>query len=314
MKHLFKVTTIAGALALALTGCNQQADTNNQQQTKAPTTASVKTLTAKDVDAFLSRVEKEINTLNVEGARAEWIYQNFITEDTAALSSAAGKKSTEAGVKFAMEAAKFDDVQVSAEQRRKLEVLKQALVIPAPQDSAKTTELATLAADMGSMYGKGTYTTQAGEQLSLVAMSRKMATSRNYDELLELWQGWRTVSPAMKPLYERQAELGNEGAQALGYADVGAMWRSKYDMPADDFAKELDRLWGQVKPLYDDLHCYVRAELGEHYGEEKVPQSGPIPAHLLGNMWAQQWGNIYDLVAPENADPGYDVTEQLAQT
>ncbi|REL29995.1 M2 family metallopeptidase [Thalassotalea euphylliae] len=315
MNKLFKVTAVAGALALALTGCtpSKQAESNQQASEQVKTATQTQALTAKDADAFLSRVEKEIQTLNVEGARAEWIYQNFITEDTAALSSAAGKRSTEAGVKYAMEAAKFDGVEVAPAQRRKLEVLKQALVIPAPQDSAKTEELANLAAEMGSMYGKGTYTTKAGEELSLVAMSSKMATSRDYDELLELWQGWRTVSPAMKPLYERQAELGNEGAQALGYADVGAMWRSKYDMPADEFAKELDRLWGQVKPLYDDLHCYVRAELGEHYGEDKVPQDQPIPAHLLGNMWAQQWGNIYDLVAPENADPGYDVTEQLAK-
>ena len=312
MKTFFKVTAVAGALALS--GCTPSSEqtTVNQQASESAKLAA-QSLTAKDVDAFLSRVEKEVKTLNVEGSRAEWIYQNFITEDTAALSSAAGQRSTEAGVKYAMEAATFDNVAVAPEQRRKLNILKQALVIPAPQDSAKTAELADLAAEMGSMYGKGTYTTKAGEELSLVAMSSKMATSRNYDELLELWQGWRTVSPAMKPLYERQAELGNEGAQALGYKDVGAMWRSKYDMPADEFAKELDRLWGQVKPLYDDLHCYVRAELGEHYGEDKVPQDQPIPAHLLGNMWAQQWGNIYDLVAPENADPGYDVTEQLAK-
>ncbi|REL26345.1 peptidase M2 family protein [Thalassotalea euphylliae] len=315
MNKLFKITAIAGALSFALAGCNGSSDetTSTQAPGKAAIKANSQALTAKDADAFLARVEKEIKTLNIEGARAEWIYQNFITQDTAALSSAAGKRSTEAGVQYAMEAAQFDGIEVAPAQRRKLEILKQALVIPAPQDSAKTEELANLAAEMGSMYGKGTYTTKAGEELSLVAMSAKMATSRDYDELLELWQGWRTVSPAMKPLYERQAVLGNEGAQSLGYADVGAMWRSKYDMPADEFAKELDRLWGQVKPLYDDLHCYVRAELGEHYGADKVPQDQPIPAHLLGNMWAQQWGNIYDLVAPENADPGYDVTEQLAQ-
>ncbi|NMP33211.1 M2 family metallopeptidase [Thalassotalea sp. M1531] len=307
MSNIFKVTAIAGALALGLSGCNQQAETTtkDQPQVQAP-------LTSQDAETFLTNVENEMKALNIDGARAEWIYQNFITEDTAKLSSEAAQKSTEAGVTFAMEAAKFDDVEVTEDQRRKLNILKQSLVIPAPQDSEKSAELAKLGADMGGMYGKGTYTTKAGEKLSLVAMSAKMASSRDYDELLELWQGWRTVSPDMKPMYERQVELANEGAQGLGYKDLGAMWRSNYDMPADEFAKELDRLWGQVKPLYDDLHCYVRGELGEKYGTDKVPQDGPIPAHLLGNMWAQQWGNIYDLVAPENADPGYDVTEQLA--
>ncbi|WP_448211114.1 M2 family metallopeptidase [Colwellia sp. MEBiC06753] len=310
MKQLFKLTTLA-ALTLSIAACNQE--TTATTQTPTATTTAAKALTAQDAEQFLADTAKEIKALNIEGARAEWIYQNFITDDTAVLSADAGQRSTEAGVRFAMAAAKFDNVEVTPEQRRKLNILKQALVIPAPQDEAKSAELAKLGADMGSIYGKGTYTTKNGETLSLVAMSAKMATSRDYDELLDLWQGWRTVSPAMKPLYERQAELGNEGAQGLGYKDLGAMWRSKYDMPADDFAKELDRLWGQVKPLYDDLHCYVRAELGEHYGTDKVPQDGPIPAHLLGNMWAQQWGNIYDLVAPENADPGYDVTEQLAK-
>ena len=309
MKPTFKLTTAAILVAASLTACNGDSKV-------ATDTAAVKSvsqaLTAKDAEKFLASTEKELVQLNLEGSRAAWINSNFITEDTSSLAAAADQKSTEAGVRFAMAAAKFDDVEVSADQRRKLNILKQSLVMPAPQDSAKSAELAKIGAELGSMYGKGSYTTKAGNTLSLGQMTAKMASSRDYNELLEMWQGWRTISPDMKPLYIRQAELGNEGAQGLGYKDLGAMWRSNYDMPADEFAKELDRLWGQVKPLYDDLHCYVRSELGETYGEDKVPQDQPIPAHLLGNMWAQSWGNIYDLVAPENADPGYDVTEQLA--
>ncbi len=309
MKKTIKLSAVAAALILTISGCN---DTNQTQQDKTQTTSSVQQLTQQDAQAFLDNVETQMKALVIEASRAEWIYQNFITEDTSALASQENQKYTEAGVKYAMEAAKFDSVEVTPEQRRKLNILKQSLVIPAPQDTEKSAELAKLAADMGSIYGKGTYTTKDGETLSLVAMSAKMSSSRDYDELLELWQGWRTVSPEMKPLYAKQVELANEGAQGLGYKDLGAMWRSNYDMTPDEFATELDRLWGQVKPLYDDLHCYVRAELGEEYGEDKIPQDGPIPAHLLGNMWAQQWGNIYDLVAPENGDPGYDVTTQLA--
>ena len=309
MKPTFKLTTAAILVAASLSACN--GDNKTTTDNVAAKTVSQK-LTAKDAEKFLKDTEKELVQLNLEGSRAAWINANFITEDTSALAAEADQKSTEAGVRFAMAAAKFDDVEVNSDQRRKLNILKQSLVMPAPQDSAKSAELAKIGAELGSMYGKGKYTTKAGETLSLGQMTAKMANSRNYDELLEMWQGWRTISPDMKPLYTRQAELGNEGAQGLGYPDLGAMWRSNYDMPADEFAKELDRLWGQVKPLYDDLHCYVRSELGETYGEDKVPQDKPIPAHLLGNMWAQSWGNIYDLVAPENADPGYDVTEQLA--
>ncbi|QOL27117.1 M2 family metallopeptidase [Thalassotalea sp. LPB0316] len=309
MKKTIKLSAIATALLLTISGCN---DTTPPKKATANQVANQQ-LSQQDAQAFLTEVEKQMTALVIDASRAEWIYQNFITEDTSALASEQNQKYTEAGVKYAMEAAKFDNVEVTDEQRRKLNILKQSLVIPAPQDSEKSAELAKLAADMGSIYGKGTYTTKSGEKLSLVDMSAKMASSRDYDELLELWQGWRTVSPAMKPLYSRQVVLANEGAEGLGYKDLGAMWRSNYDMTPDDFANELDRLWGQVKPLYDDLHCYVRAELGKEYGEDKVPQDGPIPAHLLGNMWAQQWGNIYDLVAPENADPGYDVTTQLAK-
>src|SRR5204863_2134960 len=106
-------------------------------------------------------------------------------------------------------------------------------------------------------------------------------------------------------------ELGNKGARELGYKDMGALWRSKYDMPPDDFARELDRLWTQVRPFYQSLHAYVRWKVREKYGADVVPEKGPIPAHLLGNMWAQEWGNVYPLVAPKDADPGYDLTAQL---
>jgi len=307
-----KLTFTSLALIIAVTqlSCSKESNTVQTPETTKISTSDI--LNQNDAEIFLMRVEQELITLNIEGSRAEWIYANFITEDTAKLSASANQKSTEAGVRFAIEAAKFDQVEVTTEQRRKLNTLKQSLVMPAPQDTKKSAELAQIGSKLGGIYGKGTYTTKAGDTLNLGEMSSTMANSRDYDELLEMWTGWRTISPEMKPLFARQSELGNQGAQGLGYKDLGAMWRSNYDMPADDFANELDRLWGQVKPLYDDLHCYVRSELAEEYGEDKVQQDQPIPAHLLGNMWAQSWGNIYDLVAPDNADPGYDVTKQLA--
>ncbi len=97
----------------------------------------------------------------------------------------------------------------------------------------------------------------------------------------------------------------------MGFADVGAMWRSNYDMPPDDFAKEMDRLWLQVRPLYVSLHAYVRWKLAEKYGKDVVAEDQPIPAHLLGNMWSQDWNNIYPLLAPADAAPGPDVSAAL---
>ena len=300
------ITALVVAGALMLTACN------NEEKIK-PAASIVQQVTAADAKQFLESTETELVSLYLEASRAEWIYANFITEDTSQLSAEVNRKMTETVVRLANEATKFNSIELDADSRRKLDKLKLALTLPAPQDADKTAQLSQLVAKLGGLYGKGKYCKEGAECLSLGDMTAKMATSRDYDELLDLWQGWRKVAKPMRPLYEQQVALTNEGAKEFGYADTGAMWRSKYDMPADDFAKELDRVWGQVKPLYDSLHCHVRAKLGDKYGTDKVPQDQPIPAHLLGNMWAQTWGNIYELVAPENADPGYDVTELLAK-
>lgn len=302
MKPRFKLSVGALIVAstFALSACKSTETTN-------------KALSEADAVAFLDKASEQLVDLNFRSSRSAWIYANFITHDTASLAADVNEEYTAALVELANQAAKFDGLTLSEDTRRKLDKLKLNLTLPAPKDADKTAELAKLTAELDGMYGKGKYCKDDGTCLSLGDMTAKMANSRDYEELLDIWQGWREVSKPMRPLYEKQVVLTNEGANELGYADTGAMWRSKYDMPADDFAKELDRTWNQVKPLYDSLHCHVRAKLGEKYGEDKVPQDQPIPAHLLGNMWAQSWGNIYDLVAPENADPGYDVTALLAK-
>ncbi|TMO03878.1 M2 family metallopeptidase [Pseudoalteromonas sp. S558] len=307
-RHKLSISALMVASTLALVACDAEItiDTTDSAHTK-------KAVTAKDANVFIANTEKELSALYLESSRAEWIYANFITHDTSALSAEVNRKMTETVVRLANEAAKYDALVLDYDARRKLDKLKLALTLPAPQDADKTAQLSNIVAQLGGLYGKGKYCKEDGSCLSLGDMTSTMATSRDYNELLDLWEGWRQISKPMRPLYAQQVVLTNEGAKELGYVDTGAMWRSKYDMPADDFTTELDRIWGQVKPLYNSLHCHVRAKLGEKYGTDKVPQNQPIPAHLLGNMWAQAWGNIYDVVAPKNADPGYDVTELLAK-
>jgi peptidyl-dipeptidase A len=308
-----KLTTTAlmvGA-CLTLTACNTTSTTASSADTAAKSVSAKPT--KAEAKKFVADAEKKLTELYLVSSRAEWIQSNFITEDTTQLAAAASENLTANVVKLANEAARFNDLDLDYDTTRKLSKLKLALTLPAPQDKAKNTELAKLVADLGGMYGKGKYCPEGQDCRALGELSATLATSRDYDEQLEAWQGWRTISPPMKEKYQRQVELTNEGARELGYADTGAMWRSKYDMQADDFTTELDRIWGQVKPLYNSLQCHVRAKLGEKYGTDKVPQDRPIPAHLLGNMWAQSWGNIYDLVGPKNANPGYDVTELLKE-
>src|SRR5205085_1212481 len=208
---------------------------------------------------------------------------------------------------------RFDKATVSPEERRQLDLLKLSLVMATPADPKEAKELSEIVSRIRGIYGKGKWCKAPAKPdscMNIDAITKVMANSRDEKELREVWEGWHTVSPPMRKDYTRFAELSNKGAKELGFADTGAMWRAKYDMPPDAFTKELDRLWGQVRPLYLELHAYVRMKLREQYGDI-VPATGPIPAHLLGNIWAQDWSNVYPLVAPAGSDAGYSLTDIL---
>lgn len=297
--------------ALLLPSCSQtQQPAQLSAQANTVQTPQVQA-TAAQAKAFIARAEAELAHLSLEQNRAEWIYSNFITEDTAALAASVAEKVTAAQVKFATEAAQYSQVKLDAENHRKLHLLRSILVLPAPLDPAKNKALADIAAELNGLYGKGKYCPEGQPCQTLPELSATMATSRDPKQLEAIWTGWREIAKPMRPLFAQEVALTNEGARDLGFNNLSQLWRSQYDMSPQAFSQELDRLWLQVKPLYESLHCYVRGELNQTYGDDIVSQHGPIPAHLLGNMWAQQWGNIYDLVAPDNADPGYDVTELL---
>jgi peptidyl-dipeptidase A len=267
--------------------------------------------TAAEAEAFVNDAEASLLELVIELSRAQWVYANFINEDTEILSAMAYERMIAEAMTYAKKATRFDGLELPSATARKLELLKLALTLPAPSDDAERSELTQIATAMEGAYGRGKYCPEDEECKDLGELSRIMGSSREPKKLLEAWIGWRTIAPPLRDDYVRFAELGNKGARELGFTDLGALWRSKYDMEPDAFRAELDRLWEQVKPLYESLHCYVRAKLSDRYGEEVVPASGPLPAHVLGNMWAQTWSNIYDLVAPPKGDPGFDLAELL---
>jgi peptidyl-dipeptidase A len=253
--------------------------------------------------------------LEIESNQASWVQQNFITDDTEALEARVNQRVTDAIAKFAKDAVAYDKVSVSPAERRQLQLLKNSLVMATPSDPKEGEELTTIMARLESTYGKGKWCTNPEKPdtcMNIDDITKVMAESRDAARLRQVWEGWHTISPPMRKDYARFVELSNKGARELGFADSGAMWRAKYDMPPEAFTRELDRLWDQVRPLYLKLHAYVRMKLHEKYGDA-VPPAGPIPAHLLGNIWAQEWTNIYPLVAPKNADPGYDLTAILKQ-
>jgi peptidyl-dipeptidase A len=268
---------------------------------------------AAQAGGFIAQAEKELAAHAVHANRAEWINSTYLTEDTDALAAEFGARRTEMSVRFAKGAAKFDGVKgLSFEVRRKLDFLKQGIVLPAPDQPGAADELNTIATRLQSQYGKGRGTLD-GKPIGGSDIEAAMGTVRDPARLKEMWTSWHDqVGAPMRDDYTRLVGIANEGAKELGYGDVGAMWRSGYDMSDEEFAREMDRLWLQVKPLYDQLHCYVRAKLSEYYGPNVQPATGPVRADLLGNMWAQEWGNIYSLVAPQGSgDIGYNLTALL---
>jgi peptidyl-dipeptidase A len=267
--------------------------------------------TAAEAKAFIEAAEVRLLELGNRQQRASWVQSTYITDDTEAIAAEANKNLIAATVDYAVEATRFDGMALPEDVARKLKLLKLSLPLPAPRDPKLQTELTGLAASLEGDYGKGKYCPPGKECQDLGALSKVMAESRNPDELLEAWRGWHAISPPMKPKYERFVELANQGARTLGFADLGTLWRSNYDMPPEAFSAEVERIWQQVRPLYTSLHAYVRGRLVEKYGAKVVPRDGPIPAHLLGNMWAQSWENIYPLVAPPQAEPSFDLTERL---
>ncbi|HYO80814.1 MAG TPA: M2 family metallopeptidase, partial [Bryobacteraceae bacterium] len=276
--------------------------------------------TIADARAFLDRAEKDLQNLSIEAGRAQWVQATYIIPDTEVLAAQATEKQIAATVRYAKEARRFDDLPLPEDLSRKMMLLKVALTLPAPANPQESEELTRIVTEMEGIYGKGKYCPPGGavngdsdgdKCLDLTEITRIMASSRDPRELEAVWKGWHATATPMRKQFERYIELANKGARELGFPDTGALWRSKYDMEPDAFAQELERLWQQVRPLYVSLHTYMRTKLREKYGAQAVPEKGPIPAHLLGNMWAQSWDNLYRDVAPANADPGYSLTDIL---
>jgi peptidyl-dipeptidase A len=278
--------------------------------------------TVQEAQAFVDDTEENLRRLWIGRDRASWVNENFITGDTEALAAAA-EDATAAYVADAItRSRRYDAIrgELPAEVARKLYLLSIAQTVPAPRDAKRRAELAAIETSMTSTYGKGQYCPpprspllKFGKEkcLRLGELSHVLAASRDFGELVEAWRGWHTIAAAMKDRYARYVELGNDGAKAIGFEDVGALWRSGYDMPPGDFEADVERLWTDVKPLYEALHCYVRGKLQERYGKAKVGDGAPIPAQLLGNMWAQEWNNVYDLVVPYPHEPSLDASAKL---
>jgi len=270
--------------------------------------------TAEQAKAFVAQVDGELRKRYVAQSEAEWAKQTNITPETEAAAAKAGADVMTYVTKAIKESRAFDGILASldADTQRQIHLLRISGQ-PAPDDPAQAAELAEVTTKMDATYGKAKACDANGKKCrDLQVLEDVMAQSRKPAQLLEAWKGWHdSAGSAVATMYPRFVELANSGARGVGFTDVGAMWRSGYDMTPEEFEKETDRIWGQVEPLYRDLHCYARRKLNQKYGEKVVSAKGPIPAHLLGNMWAQEWNNIYPELEPYKHVAQLDVTPAL---
>ena len=302
VRRLLCLSAISACLVLS--ACERDA-------TQAPVVAGVPE--DETADAFVARVNEEMRAMYRELTASQWLSSTYINEDSQLLAAKGNERWLTALNGWIEQARRYDGQEMDPATARAISLLKLGTSMPAPRDPEKLAELTRIATRMEGMYGAGAYCVEGDNDdcRQLGALEEVLRTSRDHDEQLDAWQGWHSIAQPMREDYTRFVELVNEGSREMGYADAGEMWRSGYDMSPVEIAAEADRLWSQVKPLYEQLHCYARTRLEARYPDQGSVD-GLLPAHLMGNMWQQDWSNLWDLLAPYPNAGTLDVSGALA--
>ena len=130
-----------------------------------------------EAEAFIAAAEKDLFDFSVEAGRVAWIKATYITEDTDAIAAKYGAVGTEKSVKYALEAAKLQSVAgLSAETKRKLDILRGGIVLPAPTTPGAATELNVIATKLDSAYGAGKGTLR-GQPMARISRPRWAPTA-----------------------------------------------------------------------------------------------------------------------------------------
>ncbi len=296
------------AAALTLAACQKET-------TPADAPAAAAATPTETADQFIARVNAEYKAMYPEMTSAQWLSSTYINEDSERVAAKANERWLTVLNGWITQAGTYDGKPMSEDTKRQIHLLKLMTSMPAPRDPAKLSELTRIASRMEGAYGAGKYCTDDANPATcrqLGDLEQVLARSRDYDKQLDAWQGWHATTKPMRADYQRFVGLVNEGAKEMGFADAGQMWRSGYDMPPEQIGPETDRLWEQVKPMYEQLHCYARTKLDDTYGKDKAEtEGGLIAAHLLGNMWQQDWSNLWDQLEPYPGAGSLDITAAL---
>ena len=315
MKPRHALLALAVAASLSLTACERSPSPDGTDGTAA-TGSNAVSREDETADQFIARVNQEYKDLYTELSSAQWLSATHITDDSQLVAAKANERYLTQLNDWIEQARRFEGEDMSPQTARAITLLKLMTAMPAPKDPEKLAELTQIVTKMEGAYGAGEYCTGEGEAREcrqLGDLEDVLRNNRDYDAQLEAWRGWHTISKPMRGDYQRFVELVNEGAKEMGFADAGEMWRSGYDMTPAEISAESDRLWGQVKPLYDQLHCYTRTRLEAEYPGKGTVAGGMLPAHLMGNMWQQDWGNLWDILQPYEGAGSLDITAALEQ-
>ena len=261
-------------------------------------------------EAFVERASRELEDLDRRTTLAAFTDAIDKTPENTKALEELRLASNRAGLEFWKQAGPFAEMKLKGSTRRQIQLLRVPSDRPVPFDPKLAAESFALRSQMEKSYVDAQNCAAGGNCRTKDKLYKVLETSRKPADLLSAWLAWHDYGAAVKPTYTRFVELANIGARDRKLSDAGAALRSQYEMSPDAFAAEYDRLWNQLRPLYEQLHCHVRAKLHEHYGD-LVPERGLIPAHLLGNMWAQYWQGIDELLDLPRAGKSIDVTRAI---
>ncbi|XP_059056714.1 angiotensin-converting enzyme-like [Achroia grisella] len=262
---------------------------------------------------YMRKLDEEMSIARNKKALASWNYESNITDHNEELMLQVSLEIAEEEKEYWKETMsylwhEYEDPDLKRMFKKYSELGTSAL----PEDLNQ--RLLTAISNMQSIYAKATICDYKDRNKCDLHVEPDVtdifANSEDPEELKYTWLEWHKAAGApSRGNFTEYIQMDNEAAKLNGYDSVAEWWLSEYE--SDDSEDQFASLWSQIKPLYQQIHAYVRRQLRLKYGEDVVPTKGPIPAHLLGNIWAQTWGNIEKFTRPYPNKADVDVTSAL---
>uniref|UniRef100_A0A8C1ZDQ6 Angiotensin-converting enzyme n=1 Tax=Cyprinus carpio TaxID=7962 RepID=A0A8C1ZDQ6_CYPCA len=264
---------------------------------------------------FLQKFDEEASNLVYQYSLASWAYNTDISQENA-------DKEVRVSFVYLFEESSAYPIDQISDPLIKIQLQKLQDKGSGALSPDKASELRNIMSEMSTIYNTATVCKiddPTDCQTLEPGLESIMANSRDYDERLHAWEGWRVASGMkMRPLYEKYVDLKNEAAKLNNYEDHGDYWRGDYetiDEPGysysrDQVMEDARRIYQEILPLYKELHAYVRAKLQDVYPGH-IASDACLPAHLLGDMWGRFWTNLYPLMIPYPEKPDIDVSSEM---